>query len=158
MRLRFRPAQNTYTTVLSRLRPFAACSADELGAIARSCTPIVRKAGSVLARECALRKEVLILLSGSALVTRDGLPETVLDAGDSFGDADVLARGQTSAGLVALTDVELLVMSGAEFSAVFETVAPFRRRIVRALAERARFGKIEASHSRDEREGSRSQS
>lgn len=79
-----------------------------------------------------------MLVSGTALVTRNGLADVVLRAGDSFGDADLLAKGEWSAGLVALTDVELVVMSTAEFCGLLDTAPSFRRRVIGRLADRAR--------------------
>ena len=127
---------------LRTLSPFAACSGDELRAIGRRSTIVRRSAGSVLVREGAPSREVLILASGVALVTGDGRPDAMLRTGDCFGEADLLAGSSSSATVVALTDVELVVVSHGEFSALLDKVPTFRRRVVTSLAERARAGKI----------------
>jgi CRP-like cAMP-binding protein len=130
--------RDTHLGSLRDLRPFGACSTDELRAVGRRCTTVTRSAGSILARQGAPSREVFVLASGVALVACDGRPDGVLRAGDCFGDADLLARGVASATLVALSDVELVVMSHAEFSALLDKVPSFRRRIFTSLAERAR--------------------
>lgn len=137
-RVTSRRAEDGYLTSLSRLRPFQACSTKELKAVARACTPVHRGAGSVLVREGAPGRELLIVASGSALVSRQGLPETVIGSGDWFGDLDLLSASMSSATVSTLTDVELIVMSWSEFSTLFETVGTFRKRIVKELASRAR--------------------
>jgi CRP-like cAMP-binding protein len=135
-----RRAEDRYLASLSRLRPFGACSTRELEAVARACTPVYKGAGSVLIREGAPSGEFLIVASGSALVSWEGLPETVLGSGDWFGDLDLLSASMSSATVSALTDVELIVMSRSEFSMLFETVGTFRSRIVKELASRHRRG------------------
>jgi CRP-like cAMP-binding protein len=97
-----------------------------------------RPSGTVIVREGAPSHEFLIVASGSALVSRAGIPELVLGSGDWFGDIDLLSSSSSSATVTALTDVELMVMSWSEFSTLFETIGPFRSRIVRELATRTR--------------------
>ena len=142
-----RTTHDPYAARLSRLNPFAASSSTELRTIAHSCTIVTCKSGAILAREGGASREFLVIGSGAALVTRDGVPDVVLRAGDSFGDADLLAKRESSAGLVALSDVELVVMSGGEFVALLDTAPSFRTRVVKALAERARAN--DAAHEVD---------
>jgi len=122
---------------MNDLHLFDACSPRELRTVARNSTQIVRRSGSLLAREGSRKVEFFVIVSGSALVTRDDLPRTFMTQGDWFGEADLLARSPYSYGLLALTDVELVVMSSAEFATVFESVPSFRRRVVTRLAARA---------------------
>jgi CRP-like cAMP-binding protein len=133
-----RRAEDGYLASLSRLRPFEACSTRELKVVASTCTPAHKGAGSVLVREGAPVREFLIVASGSALVSWEGLPETVIGPGDWFGDLDLLSTSMSSATVSTLTDVELIVMSRSEFSMLFETVGTFRSRIVKELASSAR--------------------
>jgi len=53
------------------------------------------------------------------------------------GDTELLSKSATSATVIALTDIEVMVMSYPEFIALFDAVASFRRRLVTALAARA---------------------
>jgi CRP-like cAMP-binding protein len=130
--------EDTYPATLSRLRLFEACSTRELKMVARACTPVRRSAGSVLVREGAPSREFLIVVSGSALVSRKDLAGTVIGPGDWFGDLDLFSSIMSSATVSALTDVELIVMSSPEFSTVFGAVGTFRNRIVKELATHAR--------------------
>jgi len=129
-----------FAVLLSHLHPFAASSPAELKVIGRSCTVVNRRSGSVLASEGSPSREFFVVVSGTAVVTRNGLAEAVLRTGDSFGAPDLLAKRESSAGLVALSDVELIVMSTAEFCGLLETAPSFRRRVVQGLADRARAG------------------
>jgi len=129
---------DVYLRFLQGLRLFEACTTRELRTVARSCTVVKRAGGSVLVREGAASREFLSVASGSAVVTREGLPDVVIGPGEWFGDADLLSGGVSSATVTTLTEVELIVMSWSEFSALMDTVAPFRRRVVKALAACAR--------------------
>lgn len=137
MRRAFRTGRrDAHLGVLSDLRPFAACSPAELRAIARGSTSVVRGAGTVLVKQGTSVREFLVLASGTALATRDGVPQLLLGAGDWFGDAELLSKRSASSSLIALTDVDAVVMSSREFATLFDAVGPFRRRLVRRLAGR----------------------
>lgn len=140
---RIRP--DRHAAYLAQLDLFAASSSTELRTIARSCTVVTRRSGATLAREGETSREFLVIKSGAALATRGGLPDVVLCAGDSFGDADILAKRESSAGLVALTDVELIVMSTAEFSGLLDAAPSFRRRVIKRLAGDARASSVAGS-------------
>jgi CRP-like cAMP-binding protein len=132
-----RTIRDGYLDSLSSLRPFVACSPAELRAIGRGSTPVARRAGAVLARQGQLVREFLVLASGSAVVVRDDAADAVLLPGDWFGDDDLLSKRAASATVIALSDVEVIVMASAEFSTLFDAVPTFRRRLVTALAARA---------------------
>ena len=124
---------NSYLRALSRLPLFAASSGRELSAIARNSTLIHRPSGHVFARD-----EFVVLVSGSVAVVRDGSPDEFMGAGEWWGDAELLARTSSSSMVIALTDVECLVMSRNEFLGLFDDAPAMRRRVVRSLANAAR--------------------
>lgn len=127
-----------YLAFLAARRLFAACSARELGVIARSCTPVTRPAGAVLMREGEPSSEFLLIVGGSVAVARRGVPEVVLGPEGWIGDVDLLAASVSSATVTARTEVELIVMSRGEFLALFDWLPSFRRRLVRSVASLAR--------------------
>jgi CRP-like cAMP-binding protein len=133
-----RKSDHSRLASLSGLRVFEACSPNEIRSIARRSTLVGRRAGSVLVREGATGREFLVVVSGSALISRMGVAETVMGPGDWFGDLDLLSTTSSSATVTALTDVDLIVMSRPEFTSVFDAVGPFRSRVVKELAVRAR--------------------
>ncbi len=125
----------------SYLRPlplFAASSERELEAIVRNSTRIDRPSGHVFVREGARCDEFVVLVSGSVAVVRNGRPDDVMRAGEWWGDADLLAGSRSSSmNVIALTDVECLVMSRNEFLGLFNDAPTMRRRVVRSLAARS---------------------
>ena len=127
-----------YLGPLARRRLLDACSRRELEMVARSSTTVVREAGAVFVRERETSREFVLIVSGSVAVIRQGVPEVVLGSDEWFGDIELLSDGTSSATVIALTDVECIVMSRPEFTRLFEAVASFRKRLVRSVASIAR--------------------
>jgi CRP/FNR family transcriptional regulator, cyclic AMP receptor protein len=128
---------DSYLRTLSRLPLFAASSRRELSVIARNSTLVDLPSGHVFRREGPRCDEFVVLVSGSVAVVRGGRPDQFLGAGEWWGAADVLAGTRASSTVIALTDVECLVMSRNEFLGVFDDAPAMRRRLVRSLAQMA---------------------
>lgn len=106
--------------------------------VTRSCTQVTRQAGAVFVRVGQTSREFVLITSGSVAVIRQGSPEVILGPGEWFGDVDLLSVGASSAMVIALTDVECMVMSRQEFVTLFDAVPSFRKRLVRSVASMAR--------------------
>jgi CRP-like cAMP-binding protein len=129
---------DSYLRALSRVPLFAGSSGRELSGIARNSTLVYVPSGHVFVRTGARCDEFVVLVSGSVAVVRDGRPDEFVGAGAWWGDADILAGARSSSMVVALTDVECLVMSRNEFLGLFDDAPAMRRRVVRSLANAAR--------------------
>jgi CRP-like cAMP-binding protein len=136
--MRLRDTRVDHLRALSRLPLLAASSGRELAAIARHSTLVERPSGHVFTREGARCEEFVVLVSGSVAVLRDGCAGVLIGAGEWWGDSDLLAGTRSSSMVVALTDVECLVMSRNEFLGAFNDAPALRRRLVRSLANAAR--------------------
>jgi CRP-like cAMP-binding protein len=130
--------KNPHLGPLARHRLLAGCSRQEIETVERSCTPTAMKAGAVFAREGEMSREFVLVVSGSVAVIRQGFPEVILGSDDWFGHVELLSNGASSATVIALTDVECIVMSRPEFAYLFDAVPSFRERLVRSLAAIAR--------------------
>jgi len=135
---RWDPRVDSYLRALSRLPLLAASSGRELSAIARNSTLIDLPSGHVFAREGARCDEFVVLVSGSVAVVRDGRPDEFMGAGEWWGDADILAGTRSPSMVIAMTDIECLVMSRKEFLSLLDDAPAMRRRVVRSLANAAR--------------------
>jgi CRP-like cAMP-binding protein len=91
-------------------------------------------AGEVMIREGQPGQAFLILTAGEADVTRDGEPLARLAAGDHAGELALLDDSAASATVVAITDVEALVLHQRDFLNLLETIPSLGRRILATLA------------------------
>jgi protease PrsW len=148
---RWDPRADAYLRALARLPLFEASSDRELVAIARNSTLVALPSGHVFVRDGARCDEFIVLASGAAGVVRDGRPDELVRAGDWWGDAELLAGRRSSSMVIALTDVECLVMSKSEFLGLFDEAPAMRRRVVRSLARRAGVNQLSAAGSVSER-------
>jgi CRP-like cAMP-binding protein len=82
-------------------------------------------AGEVLAEEGALCHQYLVVAEGTLQTRRRGRTGE-LGPGDSFGFSAMRRRGVNPAGVVALTEARVLVMSHAQFRAA-EALPPKKR-------------------------------
>jgi CRP-like cAMP-binding protein len=81
------------------------------------------RAGSSFIHQGRPARQTFITTEGEAAVRRDGDLVAVRSAGHLVGETAVMLGGVRTAGLVALTDMRLLVMSPAEFMSLREDPA-----------------------------------
>jgi CRP/FNR family transcriptional regulator, cyclic AMP receptor protein len=90
-------------------------------------------AGDDLCRQGELGREAFVLLSGTAVVTRDGQPVAEVGRGDVVGEAALLGGHYRNATVTATTEVTALVMSAQEFASLM--ALPDVGETIRALTE-----------------------
>lgn len=101
-------------------------------------TTVVRtRAGRRVARAGDAGREVFILLAGTASIHH---PETgaylgTLRPGEVFGELSVLSGGPRRADVVANTDLELMVMTPAEFTVLQQRLADMPAALHRRMAQ-----------------------
>jgi CRP/FNR family transcriptional regulator, cyclic AMP receptor protein len=90
--------------------------------------------GTVLARQGDFAYHLFVVLEGTAAVTVDDEPVTVLQPGDTFGEIGVLERGRRTASVVASGPMRLLTMTVWEFNKLAEELPELAARAT-ALAK-----------------------
>lgn len=90
----------------------------ELRKIDAFSTPIRLEAGARLTAEGSLGVEVLLVLSGTADVVRDGEVIATVGRADLVGEISVMTGQPRNATVVATSDVEVAVFTRAEFSSL----------------------------------------
>lgn len=137
--------QNAYLDHLAKVPIFAACSRQELEAIARRATDVTLPAGEVVVAEGRAGYEFLVIVEGEVAVTRGDREVARLGAGDFFGELSLLDRGPRTATVTTVTDVEAIVLSAQEFDAFLEEAPSVARAILAGAARRLRQLDPEAS-------------
>ena len=107
-----------YIERLATAQLFAGCTPRELRAIASLCTPVNVRAGRVLTRQGSRGDQCFVVMSGRAVVERDGVVVGHIVAGSVIGELALISHSARTATVTAATDMELLVMSFSEFTAL----------------------------------------
>lgn len=140
------------STTISRridgLDLFAGCSRAELRQIDSLATYLHVPEGTVLIREGGFAKEFIVILRGSARVTRSTPDGTVAVAdvgrGDFLGEIALLTGAPRSATVTATTDLEIMVSTVGEFRSIMEIAPSVARKVHLASHLRSTGGSVAA--------------
>jgi CRP-like cAMP-binding protein len=116
---------------------FAACTDEQLAAVARLAERLHIDEGEVILREGRLGRELFVILEGTVVVTRAGRAINQLEAGDYFGELAAIEGVPRSATVTAKTDLEVLIVGPREFDAMME-IPGVRNALLVGMARRIR--------------------
>jgi len=132
---------STNTLRIDDLELFADCTRTELEQISPLTTYLRIPAGQVLIHEGTPAKEFIVIVSGSARVTRHtahGVVELAeVGKGDFLGEMALLSGSTRTATATATTDLVVLVSSVGEFRSIMEIAPSVARKVRRASLARA---------------------
>jgi CRP/FNR family cyclic AMP-dependent transcriptional regulator len=139
---------------------FAACTEEQLGEVARLAERLEVHAGEVILREGRLGRELFVILSGRATVTRAGRVVNLLGAGDYFGELAAIEAAPRSATVTATTDLDVLIIGPREFEAIVD-IPGFRHALFAGMSRRIReaddrlaaYADLEEARGRDGEDG-----
>jgi CRP-like cAMP-binding protein len=121
---------------LGKVPLFRACSKQDLRRIARLADPDDVKEGETLVKEGNEGRELYVILSGEATVTRKKRKVATLGPGDYFGELAVLHPAPRTATVTAKTPMEVLVVTSRELSVLLEDVPLVARKLLTGMAGR----------------------
>jgi CRP/FNR family cyclic AMP-dependent transcriptional regulator len=122
---------------LQSVPDLGACSKKQLEEVARLADQLTVHAGEVLTKEARIGRDLFVILSGDASVTRAGKEIATLGAGDYFGELAAINPGPRNATVTAVTDLDVLIIGPREFGAMVE-IPGFRDALLRGMAKRLR--------------------
>jgi CRP/FNR family cyclic AMP-dependent transcriptional regulator len=117
---------------------FSSCTASELRKIRSSLDEIEVPKGKVLVEEGRIGLEFFIVVTGTAVVTRNRKKVATLGPGDYFGELALLDRRPRSASVTSQTDLDVLVLSQRQFNGLLQSVPTIGRKMLAAMANRLR--------------------
>ncbi len=117
---------------------FSGCNAKELRQIANLGARLTVRDGTVLTRQGKPGREFFLLLDGGARCLVDGNLVATFGPGDFFGEMALLDHGPRHATVIAEGPIEVLVLYGNEFTNLMGASPSIARKLLTALAERAR--------------------
>ena len=113
---------------------FAGCTRRELGQIARLGTNVSVNAGSALTTQGRVGLEFMLVIDGQARCLIDGVEVGVYGPGDYFGELALLDGGPRAATIVAITDMNLLVLDRGEFFQLLDEAPSITRKLLITMA------------------------
>jgi CRP-like cAMP-binding protein len=117
---------------------FAACTNKDLEKIAKASDEVSMTAGSVIVDQGQTGREAFVILSGTALVRRNGKKVATLEEGAVVGELSLLDHGPRTASVICETDCQLLVITQRNFIGVLDEVPAIAHKLLGQLASKIR--------------------
>lgn len=128
--------RHSNTNRLGELAFFAELSGRERDRLLPLMTSTSAQPGERIVEQGALGHEFLIIVDGTATVTRDGRPVAVLRAGDCFGELAYFGTQRLRAATVtATTPMRLEVLTYLELTAMLDCVPAIARQLLQRVAQ-----------------------
>jgi CRP/FNR family transcriptional regulator, cyclic AMP receptor protein len=127
-----------YLDYLAAVPLFSGCTNAELRSIARRTTDIPVPEGRALVKEGHGGYEFFVVVEGKAEVSRAGRFVAHLGPGDFFGELALLDPAPRDATVTAVTPMEIIVLSRAEFEAALREAPGMTRALLAGMARRLR--------------------
>lgn len=125
-----------YLDRLAAVPLFADLDKDELDDVAALGTDIDVEAGRTLAKEGDVGSEAFLILSGSAVCTRDGEEIAIFGPGDFFGEMALLVHGHLTATITTTSPTSVRAFHRSEFDSLLDRSPKVGVKILRTTAER----------------------
>ena len=81
-------------------------------------------------------REFVVLVQGTAEVTKDGRRVNMLAAGDFLGEIALLSGGPRTATVTTTSDADLLILNSRSFARLTKDVPSLQTSVLRALSDR----------------------
>jgi CRP-like cAMP-binding protein len=133
-----RQAADVVTAHLKAVRLFSTCTRKELRAIAKSAKITNVKQGAQIITEGDEGNTMYVVLVGTARVSRGGRKLATVGPGSAFGELALLSKGPRTATVVALSDMEVAIITRRKLTRVLTDAPDFARKLLEALADMVR--------------------
>jgi CRP-like cAMP-binding protein len=132
MRLR----KNAKIDLIRRVPLFSRCTGRQLAALAAEADELDVPEGRALTREGDPGREFMVIVAGSADVTRHGRRLNRLGAGDFLGEISLVSGATRTATVTTTSPTRLLVLTDRAFRRVRREMPDINASLVKALSER----------------------
>ncbi len=128
--------QSDKVDVLRKVPLLSGLSKKELTLVARHTTEAEVKAGTQVMRQGELGREAMVILSGSAVVRRNGRKIKELEPGDVMGEISLVTNAHRTADVIAISDMRVLVADAREFSTILDQNPKVAAKVMKTIADR----------------------
>ena len=122
--------------LLHRIPLFGGCDRRGLERLGQLSDEVDVPAGKVLMRQGESGSDMMVLISGSVAIERDGARVNTLGAGDFFGEIALVDGGPRTATVLAETPIEWLVLDQAALRAAIDEVPGLGWHLLHSVAAR----------------------
>jgi len=123
-------------TTFRQLTLFAHCSDEELAAIDATAVEVHIASSKVVFRQGEIGREFVVIVEGTAEVTRDGHVVGTLGPGDHLGELSLLGDHPRNATVTATSDITAEVIDRRSFQALLSDSPNLTINLLRATATR----------------------
>lgn len=134
---------------LTSVDAFRGCTKAQLREVTRLTEHIKVAEGEILLREGEDSKELFLILSGTGEVVQNGQTVNTLGPGDFFGELSALSWGPRNATIIAVTELDLLVI-GPRVLPTVAGIHGFRDALLKGMASRLRTVDAKLAVARDD--------
>ena len=132
--------------LLHRIPLFGGCDRRGLERLGQLSDEVDVPAGKVLMRQGESGSDMMVLISGSVAIERDGARVNTLGAGDFFGEIALVDGGPRTATVTTDEPSRLLVITRHDFRAMMEEFPEVEAQVLSAVAHRIRRHEPDTPH------------
>jgi CRP-like cAMP-binding protein len=129
-------ARDEYLAHLASIPLFSQCDKKELAEIGKLATEIEIDAGREFIKEGEFALEMVVIVSGTATVTKGGEKVATLGPGDVVGELALLSHRPRNATVTADTKLDILVIDSGAMDALLDDVPGLAKRLLKVVAAR----------------------
>lgn len=124
------------TDLLREIPLFSECSRAELDQVAGVADELALPAGTILMREGAVGKELVVLIDGEVDVTHGSTRIATRTGGDFVGELALVTQRPRTATVTATSEIRVLVVSASAFQRLLHDVPAIAVKVLKAVGER----------------------
>ena len=129
-------ARDEYLKHLASIPLFAECDKKELQEIGKLATEIEIPGGREFIKEGDYAQEMLVIVEGSATVTKGGQKIATLGPGDFVGELALLSHRPRNATVTSDTKLDILVIDSGAMDALLDDIPGLAKRFLKVVASR----------------------
>ena len=139
-------ARDEKLEMLRRIPLFSAFGGRQLTRLGELADEVSVPADKVLMRQGEIGHDMMVLISGTVIVERDGERISTLGAGDFFGEIALVDEGTRTATVTTDGPARLIVIGHREFHSMMEEFPEIAGQVMHVLADRIRALEPNAAH------------
>jgi len=128
--------QSDKADVIASIPLFEGLTKREVSEIAKLADELDVAEGTTLATQGEVARQVVVVLSGSAVVRRAGRKVAEVGPGDIVGEIGLVTHRPRNATVVTATPATILVLDGQAFDKVMQELPSVARKVLQTVADR----------------------